>query len=148
MKIYLASGFHHRETLRTAARFLDGAGHKVVSRWIWIDERPERDGADWDNFAQEIAFRNLEDLADAEVLIIDAHGIAPDNNGGVSTELGYFLALGKPIFLLGPKRNTFQWLPWIKQTDYNLLISDLQEIPSGAGVRQAANRMGISRGNS
>src|SRR3990172_8523835 len=110
MKIYLASGFSHRYTLREEADHLQMIGHEIVSRWIWLEDRPERDQKDWDNFAADIASQNLEDLLAAELLIVDSNGIRPTNNGGVHFELGFAYCRARTV-LIGAKGCTFHLLP-------------------------------------
>lgn len=113
MKFYLASGFRQRWVLRRAAVALSFRGHEVVSSWIWLEDRPDRSDEDWREFAEAIAVRNLTELRLADAVIVDAYGIAPDNNGGVHFELGHAIGASKPVYLIGPRGNTFHWLPQI-----------------------------------
>lgn len=110
MKIYLASGFRRRYVLRHVAEELQQQGHEIVSSWIWLDTRPHRKEEAFEEFAQRIAEQNIRELAEADALIVDAWGIAPENHGGVHTELGYALGADKQTFLVGPSGNTFHWL--------------------------------------
>lgn len=124
MKFYLASGFNRRYHLRTLAGDLDNLGHEIVSRWIWINERPERDQQEWREFAENIAIANLMDLNQADSMIVDAYGIKPDNNGGCSTELGFAIAKDLPIYIVGEMPNTFSHLEQIiKVDDYPSLLN-------------------------
>lgn len=109
MRIYLASGFRQRLILRRAAIWLMTHGHEIVSTWIWLEERPNREDGDFDVFACDIAEKNLYELRHSDVVIIDADGIAPDNSGGVHTELGFALGARKRAILVGPRGNTFHW---------------------------------------
>ncbi len=115
MKIYLASGFRHRFVLRGVADSLVEMGHKVVSSWIWIDERPERNSVLYEAFAKRVAARNRFDLVNADVVIVDAWGISKENHGGVHTEFGFALGAGKGVYVVGPRANTFHWLPEVTQ---------------------------------
>ena len=115
--IYLASGFHQRYALRGLAEELQKLGHSISSRWIWIDSRPSRANGNWDNFALSTAKNNLDDLQTSDILIVDTDGIRTEGNGGAHTELGFFIALGKPIYLVGKRSNTFHWLSFITQFD-------------------------------
>lgn len=125
MNVYLASGFHHRVKLRSMAYDLLLKGHTPVSRWIWIEERPERTDRYYHVFATKIAQDNLKDLEAADVLVIDADGISESNHGGVHTELGYFLAKGKPIYLIGRRSNTFHWADAVKKTTWHDALEDM-----------------------
>ena len=125
MKIYLASGFRRRYKLREAAEKLCQKSHEIVSSWIWLDTRPHRTDPEFQKFAEEIAEQNLREMASAHAIIIDSWGIAPENHGGVHTELGYALGAGKVLFLVGPRGNTFHWLPQIKQFhEWEFLLRD------------------------
>ena len=115
MRVYLASGFRQRFVLRRAAVWLMLHDHEIISTWIWIEERPRREAQDFDTFAREIAEKNLLELWKADVVIIDADGIASDNSGGVHTELGFALGAGKRTILVGQKGNTFHWLREIEK---------------------------------
>ena len=115
MRVYLASGFRQRFVLRRAAVWLMAHGHEIVSTWIWIEERPSREDLDFGTFAREIAEKNLCELWQADIVIVDADGIAPDNSGGVHTELGFAIGARKRIILVGPKGNTFHWLREIEK---------------------------------
>ena len=110
MNIYLASGFRQRTKLRHFASLLEEKRISVCSRWIWLDERPERGTEDWETFAEAIAYENVEDLIKADAIIIDTEGIADSNNGGVHFETGFMYALGKPVIVVGRPKNTFHWL--------------------------------------
>lgn len=115
MNIYLASGFRQRFMLRKLCDMIYSAGMAVTSSWIWIDERTERGQDDWDRFASQISQLNFNELGESNALIVDSRGIIDSNNGGVHTELGFALARGWPIVLVGERGNTFHWLPQIHQ---------------------------------
>ena len=117
LRIYLASGFNWRHNFRALAKNIEAKGHTITSSWIWIDERPERDSEDWDNFAQRIAASNLIDLSRSDTLVIDTRGIRPEGNGGADSELGFAIAKGWPIYLIGDKRNTFLWSEGVTQVE-------------------------------
>lgn len=124
MKIYLASGFHRRHTLRKMAARLKERGHEVVSSWIWIDERPGRGTPLFENWALRIAEQNVAELQQADAIIVDGWGISETNHGGVHTELGFALGTGQALFLVGPRGNTFHWHPRIVHfQDWEFLLS-------------------------
>lgn len=124
-RVYLASGFNRRWALRLLANALEKKGIEVCSRWIWIENRPDREDGDWEGFAEVIAESNLYDLQRADILVIDAKGIRETNKGGVHSELGFFLAKKRPIYLIGERSNTFHWLPQVKQINYQQLVEEL-----------------------
>lgn len=124
--VYLASGFNRRHHLRVLAGKLDDKGYRVSSQWIWINDRPTEDDVDYNQFARKISTQNYLDLCSSDILVIDSAGILPDNKGGVHTELGFFLGVRKPIFLVGKRGNTFHYLPQITLVeDYDELMRKL-----------------------
>ena len=126
-RFYLASGFNRRDYLRLLAAKLEELGHEVSSSWIHYPNRPERNGPAWDYFATKVAGENLLDLTMSDALIIDGKGIRETNHGGVHTELGWALARDWPIYLLGPRTNTFHWLPQVLQVTEEELLSLCQK---------------------
>lgn len=129
MNIYLASGFRQRDKLRELAQQLHENGHWICSSWLELNERPERDSESWDEFAEKIAGANYVDMLLADCLVIDADGIAPDNNGGVHTELGIALARDIQIYLVGKRGNTFHWMPCVRVVeDYDELFRSLTKL--------------------
>lgn len=115
--VYLASGFHWRENLRELAHKLIEKKYTICSSWIWLEERPLREDTNWDKFASDIAHINYVDLLIANIIVVDARGIKSDNKGGAHTELGFGLGKGIPVFLIGPKGNTFHWLSRITKVE-------------------------------
>lgn len=129
MNIYLASGFRQRDKLRELAAQLQENGHRICSSWIYLDERPTRDSEEWNDFAAKIAATNFVDLLTANVLVVDTNGIAEGNHGGVHTEFGIALGRSMQIYLVGPRGNTFHWLPYIWQVeDYEDLAKHLAKL--------------------
>lgn len=127
MRIYLASGFNWRHNFRILAKNIEAKGHTITSTWIWIDHRPERNSEDWDNFATKIAATNLIDLHRSDCLVLDTRGIRTDSNGGAWSELGFAIAKGWPIYLIGGRTNTFLWSEGIRwlEDEYELLMNFL-----------------------
>ena len=115
MKIYLASGFNWRHNFRALAKNIEAKGHTITSSWIWIDERPERDSEEWDDFAKKISASNLIDLINSDTLVLDTRGIRRDGNGGAHSEFGFALARNWPIFIIGERGNTFHWSEGVTQ---------------------------------
>lgn len=115
--IYLASGFNRRHELRGLTPRLIAKGYFVCSSWIWIEERPDKDAPFYSDFAKKIANINFLDLLQADMLVVDAYGIMPDNNGGVHFETGFMVARDKPVYLIGPRGNSFHYLDNIQRVE-------------------------------
>lgn len=112
--VYLASGFARRYILRDVANSLEVLGYNVVSRWIELEVRPAPEDPRYVNFLAEVGRKNIEDLDIAHILMCDMEGVADHpTNGGAHTEVGYSLAQNKEIWIVGPRTNSFQWLPQI-----------------------------------
>lgn len=120
MRIYLAGRYGRRKELAEYAERLHRLGHQVTSRWLYgahemIDERPAPEEAR--RFAEE----DLVDLQNANLLIAftEAPGpVAGRGRGGRHVELGYALASGLPVYVVGHRENVFCHLPEIRQFDH------------------------------
>lgn len=122
LAIYLASDFHHREKLKELGKELRNKGFRVVSNWIYLTSRPDRNSKEWEEFAKNIAATNMMDLLRADILVIDAKGISDTNNGGSSFEFGFALARGNDVYIIGDMKNTFSWLPQV------IKVKDTEEL--------------------
>jgi nucleoside 2-deoxyribosyltransferase len=108
MKIYLASRYSRREELAGYAKRLEETGHHVVTaRWLQgLHEADERTAAI--ELRQRFAYEDLADLDEADVLVAfteEPYKIA--TRGGRHVELGYALAKGKLVVIVGPVENVF-----------------------------------------
>ena len=112
MKIYLAGRFDDQAQLRLVRDMLVGLGHTVTSRWL------SEDAADWtgefETHGHELAERDLEDIDEAEVLLLDTTG--ENKTNGRLVEFGYAIGRGMAVGVVGPKRNVFHYLEWIPNT--------------------------------
>lgn len=92
-KIYIASSWSNRYNLRNVRDRLEKAGHRVIARWIDVDEvdYPAPIGAE----------RDLEDLYACDTLVF-----WPDNlvnkTSGKYVEYGFALGVGHDIFIVEP----------------------------------------------
>ena len=102
MKIYVASAFDQR-WIRAMEPVLVGQGWEVLSTWQWISDAEaaqmtaEQEG--------EWAIKNLEAVHHADIVLVFAHG---QSSGGMWTEMGFALAEGKPIIVVGETQNVFR----------------------------------------
>ena len=103
MKIYLAAPFSTAHQVETGyAQDLIKWGHIVVSQWHC--------GPQPSNLAQA-AQRDLEDILEAEVLILLAELRSGANRGGRHVEFGFALARSKRVMVVGSRQNLFHYLP-------------------------------------
>lgn len=103
-RIYLAARFSARPSLRVVRDALEKAGHRVTSRWIDEDDDQTHDSLT-DQGRLRCAVRDLTDIGDADILIVDT--LLPANRGGREVEVGYALGRHKGFFVVGPIRNVF-----------------------------------------
>jgi nucleoside 2-deoxyribosyltransferase len=103
MRIYLASNFASQARIRTVRNDLRALGHTITSSWLAergaqsFELRPEN--------GERYATRDLGEIVTSDLLIIDTH--EQSNTGGREVEYGAALALGKPVWIVGPSRNVF-----------------------------------------
>lgn len=126
MRIYIASFFNTRARLQEPVQTLKGRQHLIVS--TWLKESREEKGPDAatqiaDYSPKELqgfAIRDIGEIMIADLLICDTVDVTP--RGGREVEIGVALGLGKPFWIVGPRRNVFHYVAE-KQFDtwYNLL---------------------------
>jgi len=119
LKIYIAGRYGRRKELAECAEELRAIGHSITSRWLTgihdaLDEKPSIEEA------RRFALEDLEDLNAADILL--AFTEAPGETqgrarGGRHVELGYAIAKGKPICIIGHRENVFCSLPEVFHFD-------------------------------
>lgn len=100
MILYIAAPYElHRHAL-AALHALEARGHAVTSSWLRGAEGMDAAHAQLD----------LDDVARAEVLLaLNPAGWERSGTGGRHAELGYALALGKRIVLIGVRSHIFHY---------------------------------------
>lgn len=108
MKVYIAAPYPCRDFAVRVMKMLEVQGIEVTSRWLKYPDEMN------DDFARQ----NLTDVACADVLVaLNVEGWEEKGTGGRHVELGYALACGKKIILVGQRSNIFHHLSSIKQID-------------------------------
>lgn len=110
MKIYLAGMYARRLELSGHAGVLRGMGHAIVCRWLdGGDGEDDRDPPH--HLARQYAEDDFSDVdaADALVLFGEPAGesVPGASRGGRFAELGYALAKGKRVYVVGHRENIF-----------------------------------------
>lgn len=105
MKIYVAAMYSKRIEVREHhARILQEAGHEVTARWLWEGGLPGSEVAS--------AFKDIEDVARADALVLVTNPIGTNfSGGGRCVEMGYAMAAGKLVIVVGERENIFCWHP-------------------------------------
>jgi nucleoside 2-deoxyribosyltransferase len=122
MKIYLASRYINKDTLRFVRNELHSMGHEVTSRWL--------DCENSDRIEQ--AIMDLEDIDRADALVLWPDNVPQPERpyGGMYVEFGYALAKNKKLFLVYPESTTsiFVELPEVSDfTNWSDFYSFMQD---------------------
>jgi nucleoside 2-deoxyribosyltransferase len=101
VRIYIAAPYPTRDEAMALMRKLEALGHTVTSRWLKAPDELDDDSAR----------KDLADVAEADVLLaVNDAEWANSGTGGRHVELGYALALGKRVVLVGARSNIFHYL--------------------------------------
>ena len=139
MKVYLAARFDRRDELREHRRHLKHAFNiDCTSRWL--DNHGLDEGFTYSSQRLALcASEDIEDIRAADVLV--AFTETPDvgyTSGGRHVELGFALALGKPIIVVGSIENVFHQLcsvdqiPMMRVDDWHQATVQLRRIRKAA----------------
>ena len=118
MKVYLAARYSRRMELAGYATELRDLGINVTSRWLLglHDTPPEGVAPDSVEHWRWCAEDDIADVDAADVLVAfsEPEGVvAGRGRGGRHVELGYAIAIGKPVIVVGYRENVFCCLPQI-----------------------------------
>lgn len=145
MKFYLAAQYERHPEMREIRTRLRDHGHVVTSRWIDQHNGSAPDAAGTLQLNQSpahytvFANKDLFDLDVADAMIFFSSGNGSKGRGGRHLELGYALALGKPVYFVGQRENVFHTLPQLQvYSDFEGLLNALRELPSAS---QTVNEM-------
>jgi nucleoside 2-deoxyribosyltransferase len=116
MKIYLAARYSQKEEMKLVAKQLRCHGHIITSTWLEETEPPD---VTLDQLTEHfLAYQaevDLNDIKRADIFVLfSIDPLIPTVRGGRHVETGVALALGKPIYVVGPKENIFHYLPGVK----------------------------------
>src|SRR5688572_468644 len=100
-RVYIAAPYPIRDRAIAMMRVFEAHHLEVTSRWL---KAP-------DTLSDEHAQKDLQDVARADVLVaVNPVSWESSGTGGRHVELGYALALGKPVLLVGERSNIFHHL--------------------------------------
>lgn len=106
MKVYIAGKYTAKERLKIEAEKLRDQGFSVTSTWLEEEDDPSIQLKDVTfERQQDIATRDLMQIRDSDVLILDTLDDNP--RGGREVEFGSALALRKVVIRVGPAVNVF-----------------------------------------
>lgn len=120
LSVYLCARFQDAATMREWAAALAVENIVTTSRWI-TGAHDEGAGPADDETLRRFASEDLEDLRAADALVAwNPRWVHRSGRGGRHVELGYALAIGKPVILVGERENVFHWLDavaWVPVPD-------------------------------
>ena len=125
MKFYIASRLTERPQLVHIAASLRELGHSVTAKWIY----DSGDAAKDDVMATKIAIRDLCNIAEADVFLLDTiTQVAQDGGAGKETEFGFSLGYyqDKQMWRIGPIKNVFHAMADKSVETWDLLLSYLR----------------------
>lgn len=129
MKVYLTAMWDRQSNMRDVREKLQADGIVVTSRWL--DEKPS---GPMESHPVEVvaagAQMDLDDIDGADAVIVFSEDrLIGYTTGGRHVELGYAIAKGKPIIVVGPRENVFFYLPQIRFADS---VAEAVEIIAGS----------------
>ena len=132
MKLYLA-GTRHDPNLHAVRDALLAAGHSLTSRW---HDQPSGDQDGSAASRSVVARTNFADLAAADAVVVssyDGHHLR-----GAHTEVGWCIAKGKPVVVVGPPLNTMTEVTGVMTVgSVALAVRLLADIATASGLPPA-----------
>jgi Nucleoside 2-deoxyribosyltransferase len=131
MKIYIASFFDTRARLVPVCEALEQKGHQIVAHWIRHESSTATYATVTDGYRLACALKDMEDIRNAGLFIIDTLDETP--RGGREVELGLALAAGLPCWRVGPARNVFHQLTSHNFYSWESCLHFVSTVDNGAG---------------
>ena len=111
MRVYLAARYEEHPKMRVWRDVLASNGIVVTSRWI-NGGHDIREDANHDEQRRRFAEEDLADIDEADALVAwNPKEHHRSGRGGRHVELGYAIAKGKMVILVGEPENVFHWHP-------------------------------------
>jgi nucleoside 2-deoxyribosyltransferase len=104
LNIYIASSFKYKKRCNIVYEELTSRRHRVPDVWWNIDSKQVDES---DNFwyskpeTKAISARHFESIKNCDMLVLVCPVSSPGVFNGANVEVGYALALGKPVYSLG-----------------------------------------------
>ena len=119
MNIYIAGRYSRRDEFRQVRDKLIKRGHTVTSRWLDENEPLQsqmgQHSSEWYRETQHV---DLVDVARADSMLFFAEDpLVGTPRGGRHVEFGFALALGRAMYVIGPRENVFHYNPTVIHYD-------------------------------
>jgi hypothetical protein len=99
MRIYMAGGYSSMQLLRADAEKLRRLGKDIVVDCTWLT------GAYDDTAPIECASGDISDIMKSDLVLL--YTKTPSTKGGMYVEMGYAMAIGCCVIIVGPYTNIF-----------------------------------------
>jgi len=99
MKVYIAGKYESRARLREESHAIQVKGHRMLSTWM-NETATREEGLEIPDYALLAAKRDVEEVTDADLFIVDTFDVS--TTGGRHVEMGLALASGVPVWVVGP----------------------------------------------
>ena len=111
-KVYLAADFSRKDEMRDIADSLTTLGMDVVASWVYVPEKQDEGCPTLSAYA----VKDLDDVDKCDVLVCFTYqrGVYMPTGGGRHVEVGYALAKGKKVVIIGPRENVFHHHPSVQ----------------------------------
>lgn len=113
MKVYVASSFLRKDSVREMHALLRRAGHEITCDWTGEDATGMSGAVLW-RYMERAAMMDRDGVIAADVVIV----LHDDRGRAMHAEMGMAVALGKPVIVVGGKtpadeimRSVFYYLP-------------------------------------
>lgn len=117
--IYIASPWSIRKQTKVLARKLEAAGATINSSWLTEEAGRLNE--------KQAALRDLSEIAAADWLVLFTPDALPIR-GGCMIEMGYALALGKPVYRVGKWLTIFDSMAkFVTETELVRLIEEYND---------------------
>ena len=145
MRIYLSSSWQRRAEMRIYAVRLGVIGHIVTSRWINVGQHEDKeDILEHSKVASLYADDDLADINRCD-MFIQFTSCGQYSRGGHHVELGYAIALGCEIVIIGQCQNIFHMIDDIMvYENFEDFVEDYLEAQSKA-IRKSRSARTIRR---
>lgn len=116
MKFYLAARYGRYHEIEAFAKRLRELGHPVCSRWHLGNHQVDDNGLDplADPLSMRFAQEDWQDLLTCDTCLSFTEQPRTLSRGGRHVEFGAALALGKHVWICGPKEHVFHCLPQVQ----------------------------------
>jgi hypothetical protein len=104
LKIYVASSFKYKKQCDALYYALTDCGHKIPDIWWNLDSKQEDETDNyWYNKPETkaISARHFKSIRECDILLLVCPVTTPGVFNGANIEVGYALALGKPVYSFG-----------------------------------------------